>query len=90
MMIISMTLFCAIGYGQTKQNAKYVFLFIGDGMGASQVYTTEMYLNAKPNEIKSEKLLMNSFPVNSNMTNYSASSYVTTSCADSNSNVNGI
>ncbi|AUC21162.1 hypothetical protein BTO15_03105 [Polaribacter sejongensis] len=81
MMIISMTLFCAIGYGQTKQNAKYVFLFIGDGMGASQVYTTEMYLNAKPNEIKSEKLLMNSFPVNSNMTNYSASSYVTTSCA---------
>ncbi|MCL7764731.1 alkaline phosphatase [Polaribacter sp. Z014] len=81
MMIISMALFCAIGYGQTKQNAKYVFLFIGDGMGVSQVYTTEMYLNAKPNEIKTEKLLMSSFPVNSNMTNYSASSYVTTSCS---------
>ena len=80
-MIISMALFGAFGYSQTKQNAKYVFLFIGDGMGANQVYTTEMYLNAKPNEIKVEKLLMSSFPVNSNMTNYSASSYVTTSCA---------
>ncbi|WP_158847616.1 alkaline phosphatase [Algibacter sp. L1A34] len=80
-MIISMAFFCAIGYSQTKQNVKYVFLFIGDGMGANQVYATEMYLNAKPNEIKADKLLMSSFPVNSNMTNYSASSYVTTSCA---------
>lgn len=80
-MIISMALFCAIGYSQTKQNTKYVFLFIGDGMGANQVYATETYLNAKPNEIKADKLLMSCFPVNSNMTNYSASSYVTTSCA---------
>jgi alkaline phosphatase len=80
-MIISIALFCAIGYSQTKQNAKYVFLFIGDGMGANQVYATEMFLNAKPKEIKADKLLMSSFPVNSNMTNYSASSYVTTSCS---------
>jgi len=50
-------------------------------MGANQVYATEMFLNAKSNEIKADKLLMSSFPVNSNMTNYSASSYVTTSCA---------
>ena len=81
LMIISIAFFCAIGYSQTKQNAKYVFLFIGDGMGANQVYATEMFLNAKSNEIKADKLLMSSFPVNSNMTNYSASSYVTTSCA---------
>ena len=81
LMIISIVFFCAIGYSQTKQNAKYVFLFIGDGMGVNQVYTTEMFLNAKSNEIKADKLLMSSFPVNSNMTNYSASSYVTTSCA---------
>ena len=79
--LISITFFCTIGYSQTETKAKYVFLFIGDGMGLSQIYTTEMYLNSKPNEIKSEKLLMSSFPVNSNMTNYSASSYVTTSCA---------
>ncbi|MBJ7880679.1 alkaline phosphatase [Gelidibacter salicanalis] len=79
--IISMALFCFIGYSQTETKAKYVFLFIGDGMGASQIYTAEMYLNAKPGEIKVEPLLMNSFPVRTNMTNYSASSYVTTSCA---------
>ncbi|MFB9057630.1 alkaline phosphatase [Mariniflexile ostreae] len=79
--IISIVLFCSIGYSQTKQNVKYVFLFIGDGMGLNQIYTTEMYLNAKTGEIKAEKLLMNSFPVSSNMTNYSANSFVTTSCA---------
>ena len=78
-MIISIALLSAIGYSQTKQNAKYVFLFIGDGMGVNQVYATEMFLNAKAGEIKSERLLMNLFPVNSNMTTYSASSYVTTS-----------
>lgn len=81
LLIISMAFFCAIGYSQTKQNAKYVFLFIGDGMGVSQAYTTEMYLNAKAGEIKVDRLLMNSFPVNSYMTTFSASSFVTTSCA---------
>jgi alkaline phosphatase len=81
MMIISMTLFYVIGYSQTETKVKYVFLFIGDGMGISQIYTTEMYLNANADEIKIERLLMNSFPVSTNMTNYSASSYVTTSCA---------
>ncbi|MDO7173093.1 alkaline phosphatase [Mariniflexile sp. AS56] len=79
--LILMAFFCSIGYSQTETKAKYVFLFIGDGMGLSQIYTTEMYLNAKPDEIKIDKLLMNSFPVSSNMTNYSANSYVTTSCA---------
>lgn len=76
-----MAFICAIGYSQTKPNAKYVFLFIGDGMGVNQVYATEMFLNAKAGEIKADRLLMNRFPVNSNMTNYSASSYVTTSCS---------
>ncbi len=80
-MIISMAFFCAIGYSQTKQNAKYVFLFIGDGMGVNQIYATEMYVDAKPGEIKVDRLLMTDFPVSSNMTTYSANTFVTGSAS---------
>lgn len=79
--VITMAFFGAIVYSQNTPNAKYVFLFIGDGMGVNQIYTTEMYLNAKADEIKVDRLLMNSFPVSSNMTTFSANSFVTASCA---------
>ena len=58
---------------------KYIFYFIGDGMGPGQVMTAETYnrlvLNAP------DKLTMSSFPVNSFSTTYSASSPVTDSAA---------
>lgn len=56
---------------------KYVFLFIGDGMGMGHVSITEAYLRDK-NE---EGLLMTSFPVASMSTTHSASSRVTDSAA---------
>lgn len=76
-----MALLVAISYSQTETNAKYVFLFIGDGMGVNQIYTTEMFLNANSGEIKVDRLLMNNFPVSSNMTTYSANTFVTGSAA---------
>lgn len=81
LMIFSMAFLVATGYSQSDTNTKYVFLFIGDGMGVNQIYATELFLNAKAGEIKVEKLLMNSFPVSSNMTTYSANAYVTGSAA---------
>lgn len=78
---ISLVFFLTMGYSQKTTNAKYVFLFIGDGMGVNQIYASEMFLNAKAGKIKVERLLMNSFPVSTNMTTYSASSFITTSGA---------
>lgn len=67
---------------QEKQNkAKYVFLFIGDGMGVNQVYLTELFLGVKNDSLVDEKLIFNQFPVNSNMTTYSRSGYITCSSA---------
>lgn len=60
----------------TAQHAKYVFLFIGDGMGVNQIYSTELFMDAQSGVIKDSKLLMNTFPVSSNMTTYAADTYV--------------
>lgn len=61
--------------------AKYVFLFIGDGMGINQVYATELYKAALEKNIGYSPLTMSTFPVQSQMTTYSANSYVTCSSA---------
>ena len=45
------------------QRAKYVFFFIGDGMGLNQVNTTEMYLGEQEGRIGIEPLTFASFPV---------------------------
>ena len=42
--------------------AKYVFMFIGDGMGPHQVLSTEMYLAELDGKIGRKSLLMTTFP----------------------------
>lgn len=62
--------------------AKYVFYFIGDGMGVNQVNGTEMYLAEKENgRIGIEPLQFTQFPVGSMATTFSASNSVTDSSA---------
>ena len=63
------------------QQAKYVFFFIGDGMGVNQVNTTEMYLAALQGRIGTEPLTFGSFPVAGIATSYSASNPITDSAA---------
>lgn len=65
-----------------QASPKYVFLFIGDGMGVNQVNGTEMYL-AEKNEgkIGVEPLLFTQFPVASFVTTYSSTNSVTDSSA---------
>lgn len=63
------------------QKAKYVFYFIGDGMGVNQVNFTEMYLAQKDGRIGIEKLLFPSFPVVNVAATYSATNSVTDSAA---------
>lgn len=62
--------------------AKYVFCFIGDGLGINQVYGTELYNAALRGDVTKRELLpFDEFPVRLYVDNYSASSLVTDSSA---------
>ncbi len=61
--------------------AKYVFYFIGDGMGINQVNITEAYLSSLKGGRGSASLLMTQFPVASMASTFSANADVTDSAA---------
>ena len=60
---------------------KYVFYFIGDGMGVNQINVTETYLAALKGKIGIEPILMSSLPVVGLVNTYSATNGVTDSAA---------
>lgn len=64
-----------------KDPAKYVFLFIGDGMGFSHVAATESYISYKAGKLGGEQLTFTQFPVHGSATNHSANRRVTDSAA---------
>ncbi len=74
-------LFVLLAVAAQAQQAKYVFLFIGDGMGLNQVNTTEMYMGEQAGRIGTEPLTFASFPVAGMATTYSASNSITDSAA---------
>lgn len=74
-------LFLLVALAAKAQQAKYVFYFIGDGMGLNQVNTTEMYLGEKQGRIGTEPLCFASFPVAGMATTFSASNSITDSSA---------
>ncbi|MEG1563040.1 MAG: alkaline phosphatase [Bacteroides sp.] len=61
--------------------AKYVFYFIGDGMGVNQVNGTEMFYAEQQGRIGVEPLLFTQFPVGTFATTFSATNSVTDSSA---------
>lgn len=63
------------------QQAKYVFYFIGDGMGVNQVNATEMYLAEQEGRIGVKPLLFASFPVAGMATTFSSTNSITDSSA---------
>lgn len=75
-------LFVLVASMTYAQQAKYVFFFIGDGMGVNQVNTTEMFrAEMEDGRIGTQKLLFGSFPAAGIATSYSASNSVTDSSA---------
>ena len=66
---------------QDETKAKYVFLFIGDGMGATHVATAESYLSYKAGKLGGEQLLMTTFPYYGTATTHSANKHITCSSA---------
>ena len=75
-LIFSAVMLCVIA---AMAEAKYVFYFIGDGMGMGHVNTTEMYNRTVLQS--ADPLLMMTFPVASQARTYSANSPVTDSAA---------
>ena len=72
-------LIVATGFGKSP---KYIFYFIGDGMGPSHVLGTELYLNELNGEIgRRKKLCFTQFPHTAFVSTYSASNGVTDSAA---------
>ena len=74
-------LFVLLAVAAHAQRAKYVFFFIGDGMGLNQVNTTEMYLGEQQGRIGVQPLTFASFPVAGMATTYSATNSITDSAA---------
>lgn len=71
---------------QSEQNskpkkAKYVFYFIGDGMGMSHVNLTQAYIAARKDEIGVDNLIMTQFPVYGMATTFAEDRYITGSAA---------
>lgn len=64
-----------------NEKAKYVFLFIGDGMGNSHVAATESYLSYKEGKLGGSQLVYTQFPSLCLCTTYSASDNITCSSA---------
>lgn len=63
------------------QPPKFVFYFIGDGMGLAQISMAEAYLATQKSKISNEPLSFTKFPVMGMATTYSANSYITCSSA---------
>ena len=63
------------------EKAKYIFLFIGDGMGNAHVSTAESYLSYKEGKLGGAMLTMTQFPYFGTATTHSANRYVTDSSA---------
>lgn len=77
------TLFSVVACDNLSQDkkAKYVFYFIGDGMGIAQVSMAEAYLATQRGVIANDPLVFTGFPVIGLTTTYSANSFVTCSSA---------
>ncbi len=64
-----------------EPRAKYVFLFIGDGMGVNQVYTTELYKANLQNATENVPVALSQLPIQSYASTYSANNFITCSSA---------
>lgn len=64
-----------------SERPKYIFMFIGDGMGASHVTLAESFLSYKQGKLGGERLSFSNFPVFGMSTTYSANRSISCSAA---------
>ena len=71
----------AVSCKPQEKHAKYVFYFIGDGMGFTHVAATEAYLSQERGVIGMDPLCFTQFPVLGLATNFSSNNIITDSSA---------
>jgi alkaline phosphatase len=71
----------AAGEQVSAERAKYVFLFVGDGMALPQINAAEALLAAREHKSSPEKLTFTTFPAQGLTTTYSANAFITDSAA---------
>lgn len=86
---IVLLLLCTFVAG--ARQPKYIFYFIGDGLGINHIYGTELYNAAvHPDMERGGKLSFTDFPIRSYITNHSSSSLVTDSSAAATALASGV
>ena len=85
------SLLLIVVFTSSAQQPKYIFLFIGDGLGINHIYGTELYNAAVHKDMADNgKLSFTRFPIRSYVTNHSASSLVTDSSAAATAIASGV
>ena len=79
-LLLTMMLFILTASAKTKA-PKYVFYFIGDGMGVNQVMATQYYLSDIEGSLGYKPLCFTAFPYTGYVITYSANTFVTDSSA---------
>ena len=72
---------CSNKAKQIENKPKYIFLFIGDGMGLNHVNITQAYLQSINGEIGYQDLTMTKFPMSGTCSTYSKNRLITDSGA---------
>ncbi|MBD3307547.1 alkaline phosphatase [candidate division KSB3 bacterium] len=88
MLVVVVSLMCIVPGLAQAQSPKYVFLFIGDGMGMPQRAAAEMFQSGDPNS--PSLLLMDKFPVHGITTTHANDRFITGSAASSTAMACGI
>ena len=76
---VCLAIVCLALHGHAE--AKYIFYFIGDGMGSNQILAAEMYQAELEGKIGRNALQMSSLPYSGNAVNFSSSNAITCSAA---------
>ena len=81
-LLTSLLLSLIVVFASSTKQPKYIFLFIGDGLGINHVYGTELYNAAIHTDMPDNgRLSFTRFPIRTYVTNHSSSSLVTDSSA---------
>lgn len=79
--VLFVVLFSGCNTLDKQQNPKYVFYFIGDGMGIQQINTAQAFLDSDQNLWEDTKLVFSEFPVAGYSTTTAHNRYITGSAA---------
>ena len=81
MTAVIVSVVCLASCQNNDTKAKYIFLFIGDGMGHAQISLAESYLSYKADKLGGEQVSFTKFPVYGTCTTHSMDYNVTCSSA---------